>query len=71
MENVKNETVLIIPDVHGREFWKEGIEKRKQNELIIFLGDYTDPYPHEGIKHEVIPDMLEDILKTKLHGMNP
>ena len=55
MENVKDETVLIMPDVHGRDFWWEGIEKRKPGELCIWLGDYTDPYPHEFIKHDKIP----------------
>jgi len=63
MENVKNKTVLIIPDIHGREFWKEGVEKRRAEETIIFLGDYTDPYPHEGISHEVVPGILEEIIE--------
>lgn len=64
MGNVKrNDTVLLIPDVHGREFWKDGLKERHPDELMIFLGDYTDPYPAEGITHEVIPDMLEEILK--------
>lgn len=38
---MKNE-VLIIPDIHGWDFWK-----RPCNEwdgIIIFLGDYVDPY---------------------------
>ena len=29
--------ILIIPDVHGRDFWKEAIE-RKDYEKVVFLG---------------------------------
>lgn len=39
---------LIIPDVHGRIFWKNAINKFPINEYpkinIVFLGDYLDPY---------------------------
>ena len=60
----KNKTILIIPDIHGRDFWKDGVEQRLPGEKIIFLGDYTDPYPHEGIKHDVVPGLLYEILKV-------
>ena len=38
--------IIIIPDVHGREFWKPIVEKHKNSKdtLIVFLGDYLDPY---------------------------
>ena len=38
--------IIIIPDVHGREFWKQIVEKYKNSKdtLIVFLGDYLDPY---------------------------
>ena len=38
--------IIIIPDVHGRTFWKPIVEKYKNQEdcRIIFLGDYLDPY---------------------------
>ena len=41
--------ILIIPDVHGRDFWKEPVKKVLEdiNAHIIFLGDYTDGYPTE------------------------
>lgn len=43
--------VLVIPDVHGRKFWKEAIEKHKDNvSRIIFLGDFFDPYEKIGIE---------------------
>lgn len=41
---------LIIPDIHGRKFWKKPLEKFCDKvENVIFLGDYFDPYPDEGI----------------------
>lgn len=45
--------ILIIPDIHGRDFWKvpfaDIIEKKIQFDEIIFLGDYFDPYSYENI----------------------
>lgn len=38
--------ILIVPDVHGRTFWEAA---RNFKGDIIFLGDYTDPYPQEKI----------------------
>lgn len=46
--------IIIIPDVHGREFWKPIVAKYKNNKdvLIVFLGDYLDPYTSiENISH--------------------
>lgn len=41
--------ILIIPDVHGRDFWKEPVKKvlEDTNAHIVFIGDFTDCYPHE------------------------
>ncbi len=36
--------MIIIPDIHGRAFWKKAVKKAKKGETIIFLGDYLDPY---------------------------
>lgn len=44
---VSAEDCLIIPDVHGRDFWKDAANRFPGN--IVFLGDYLDPYPLEGI----------------------
>lgn len=45
--------ILIFPDIHGRSFWKKPLQDvidRKINpDNIVFLGDYFDPYLHEGI----------------------
>ena len=34
--------ILVIPDLHGRSFWKEPCNNWKGR--IVFLGDYHDPY---------------------------
>ena len=41
--------ILVIPDVHGRTFWKNAVEKREDYDNIVFLGDYLDPYDFEKI----------------------
>ena len=40
---------LIIPDIHGRDFWMTPVEDVLKNyeSQVVFLGDYLDPYPHE------------------------
>ena len=60
----KIEKVLIIPDVHGRTFWKDAI-KGREDWKIIFLGDYLDPYCYEGINYEMALDNFKDILDFK------
>lgn len=37
----------IIPDVHSRDFYKFILSNT--TDKIIFLGDYGDPYPYEGL----------------------
>lgn len=44
--------ILIIPDVHGRTFWRKACELIDSVDKVIFLGDYLDPYPKEGISSE-------------------
>jgi len=61
----RNKSVLLFPDIHGRDFWKEGLKKRKRGEPVIFLGDYTDPYPDEGIWRPTIPGNMREIFDTK------
>lgn len=36
--------LLIIPDVHGRDFWVEPCKQIDKFDKVIFLGDYHDPY---------------------------
>ena len=42
--------MIIIPDIHGRTFWKSAV-KGRETEEIVFLGDYVDPYSElEGLE---------------------
>lgn len=62
--------IIIIPDVHGRTFWKESI-KGNEDKDIIFLGDYLDPYPYEHISsQDAIDNFLEIIEFKKKHNDN-
>jgi len=63
--------MIIIPDVHGRAFWKEAV-KGRENEEILFLGDYVDPYADfEEVKQEDgMKALLEIIDFKKQHAEN-
>ena len=44
MEHIMNQkTITIIPDLHGRTFWKKAM-KAPESSHVVFLGDYLDPY---------------------------
>ena len=59
--------LLIIPDVHGRGFWREAVRCRHHAHLV-FLGDYIDPYPHEGIyPDEALEEMKAIVEYAKAH----
>ena len=53
---MKND-ILIVPDIHGRDFWFPALDYQGE---IIFLGDYTDPYPQENFTEE---DAYQGLLK--------
>lgn len=52
--------ILIIPDVHGRGFWKEPCNNWTGK--IIFLGDYHDPYGEYVVGE---PDKAESLINLK------
>lgn len=56
--------IIIIPDVHGRPFWRNAI-KGHEEDRIVFLGDYLDPYAWEGITPEEAYEGLLDIIALK------
>ena len=64
---MKNVHTLLIPDIHGRIFWKEAIEyyskEKYPNLVIVFLGDYVDPYGFEGITRKDAIDNFKEIIK--------
>ncbi len=39
---------IVIPDLHGRRFWRRAVEGH-EDDRIVFLGDYLDPYRWEEI----------------------
>ena len=53
--------MIIIPDIHGRSFWK-GVIKGREDEDIIFLGDYMDPYGYEDIEYKQAIENFNDIV---------
>lgn len=54
--------ILIIPDVHGREFWIEPCNHIDEFDKVIFLGDYHDPYPYQVSKSESIQMLKEKLV---------
>lgn len=57
--------ILIVPDVHGRKFWHKAEEMIDEVDQVVFLGDYLDPYPHEGITFDDSIKELGSILDFK------
>lgn len=56
--------LIIIPDIHGRPFWRKAVEENPQ-EAFIFLGDYLDPYPQDGVTVEDAFAGLKEIVSFK------
>ena len=54
---------MVIPDVHGRIFWKEPVKKYLDVvDRVVFLGDYLDPYEGEdGLADDIFENMMEII----------
>lgn len=57
--------ILIIPDIHGRKFWHKAEEVIDKVDKVVFLGDYLDPYSHEGIHINDAIQEFKQILKFK------
>ena len=60
---------IIMPDIHGRRFWKKPLEEYSREQYpdmrFIFLGDYLDPYfPYEKYTKEDAFVNFEEILDT-------
>lgn len=51
--------ILVVPDVHGRTFWRNVINSDLP---VVFLGDYTDPYYQEGITNQQALEEFKDII---------
>ena len=61
---MNNDKLIIIPDVHGRTFWRDAV-KNNPDGKFIFLGDYLDPYPDEGYSDSEVFQGLADIIQFK------
>ena len=57
--------ILIVPDVHGRSFWHKAEELIDEVDKVVFLGDYLDPYSHEGISFDLALEEFNKILEFK------
>lgn len=57
--------MIIIPDLHGRDFWMKPVHENLGKERIIFLGDYLDPYDHEDIATSEVFPRFEEIIALK------
>lgn len=60
--------ILVIPDVHGRAFWKEAVDKNPDLP-VVFLGDYLDPYSAEEISEKYALVNFQEILDFKKSNM--
>ena len=49
--------ILVVPDVHGRDFWIEPCHNWQGS--IVFLGDYHDPYPFQVSKEKSLKNLKE------------
>ena len=58
--------LTIIPDVHGRSFWRRAVQDAPEDGTVIFLGDYLDPYPWEEITPGDATRMLQEIIALKM-----
>lgn len=59
--------ILLIPDVHGRTFWRKALDFKGE---VIFLGDYLDPYPHEQISMDDAISEFKDIMEWGRENQN-
>ncbi len=55
-----DKNIAIVPDVHGKTFWKEVKEKVDSLDEIVFLGDYFDSY-YGVSREEELKNFLEII----------
>ena len=54
-----NMKTIICPDVHSRDYYKSLLSNTEDK--IIFLGDYGDPYRHEGYDDDDTIEAMYDI----------
>lgn len=65
----KDVKLIIIPDIHGRSFWKDAV-RENENVPVVFLGDYLDPYGFEGITNDEAWNNFMEIVHFKKENSN-
>lgn len=60
---------LLLPDIHGRKFWKEACTDISGYDRVIFLGDYLDPYDFEYISVDEAIENFKEIISFKKKNM--
>lgn len=66
MKGEQKMSILVIPDIHGRSFWKEAVSDNIEKvDKVIFIGDYLDPYPWEGITRKEAIRNFQEIIDFK------
>lgn len=57
--------IIVVPDIHGRTFWKKLENIDVENYDIIFLGDMCDVYHFERIKEDDALSNFKEIIEFK------
>lgn len=57
--------LFIVPDIHGRDFWKKILPTFSDHDRVVFLGDYLDPYFYEGIDFPRALENFKRIIEFK------
>lgn len=63
MKSGNDMKIIVLPDIHGRAFWKSAREHIEQCDRVVFLGDYFDPYGFEGISVVDAIDNFGEVLQ--------
>lgn len=59
--------ILVIGDVHGRNYWQKYVNDNFDCDLIIFVGDYVDSHDKNNIE---IYNNLMNIIEYKKNNIN-
>lgn len=60
----KDIQLLIVPDVHGRDFWRKPVLSHPDMP-VVFLGDYLDQYGEEHIHDDQAISIFKEIIALK------
>ena len=58
--------ILILPDIHGRDFYKEAVQEAISMDIeIVCLGDYLDPYRGDSLHEGGVMEPLKELMAVK------